>query len=104
MSSVFKSERPPLVQFEFVAWLVQWLLAQGDEPRFGTLGMDLLGNRLFVSFTIREGRIRVISIRPMSLGFIAELKKEALVRGVPYQILMRMFIIEGFERMKKTGT
>ena len=101
-----------MAQFEFVAWLVQWLLQQDDfifdwdqgnsikslqkhgievdsaeqffrnkdflvplgiqvepasnEPRFGALGMDLLGNRLFVSFTIREGRIRVISIRPMS--------------------------------------
>jgi predicted DNA binding CopG/RHH family protein len=35
--------------------------------------------------------------------FVAELKKVAKARGVPYQILMRMFIIEGFERMKKTG-
>ena len=35
--------------------------------------------------------------------FIAALKKEAQARGIPYQILMRMFIIEGFERMKKTG-
>jgi len=37
-----------------------------DEPRFGALGMDLLGHRLAVCFTIREGKIRVISIRPMS--------------------------------------
>lgn len=35
--------------------------------------------------------------------FIVALKKEANARGIPYQILMRMFIIEGFERMKKTG-
>lgn len=35
--------------------------------------------------------------------FIAELKKEALARGIPYQILMRMFIIEGFQRLKKAG-
>jgi uncharacterized DUF497 family protein len=48
-----------------------------NEPRFGALGMDLLGNRLFVSFTIREGRIRVISIRPMSQ---IERKKYAQVR------------------------
>ena len=34
--------------------------------------------------------------------FIAELKKAAQARGVPYQILMRMFIVEGFQRMKKT--
>lgn len=35
--------------------------------------------------------------------FITELKKEALARGVPYQILMRMFIVEGFQRMKKAS-
>ena len=35
--------------------------------------------------------------------FIAELKKAAQSKGVPYQILMRMFIVEGFQRMKKTG-
>lgn len=35
--------------------------------------------------------------------FVAELKKAALEKGIPYQILMRMFIVEGFQRMKKTG-
>ena len=35
--------------------------------------------------------------------FVAELKKEASERGIPYQVLMRMFIIEGFQRMKKVG-
>ena len=33
--------------------------------------------------------------------FVTELKKEALARGLPYQVLMRMFIIDGFQRMKK---
>lgn len=37
-----------------------------DEPRFGALGMDLAGNKLSVCFTIRSGKVRVISIRPMS--------------------------------------
>lgn len=32
---------------------------------------------------------------------VADLKKEAKLRGIPYQILMRMFIIEGFKRLKK---
>ena len=36
------------------------------EPRFGALGMTLLGRHLSVCFTIREGQIRIISIRPMS--------------------------------------
>ncbi len=35
--------------------------------------------------------------------FVEDLKKEAKTRGIPYQILMRMFIIEGFQRLKKTG-
>ena len=35
--------------------------------------------------------------------FVAELKKAAEERGIPYQILMRMFIIEGFQRMRKAG-
>ena len=39
---------------------------KANEPRFGALGMDLLGHRLSVCFTIREGKIRVISTRPMS--------------------------------------
>ncbi len=34
---------------------------------------------------------------------VAELKKEAKSRGIPYQILMRMFIIEGFKRLKKSA-
>jgi|SRR6185312_2453416 len=101
-----------MAQFEFVAWLVQWILEKqsfefdwdngnstkslqkhkvspesaeqvfmnkdflvplgiqvspaANEPRFGALGTDLSGNKLSLSFTIREGRIRVISARPMS--------------------------------------
>jgi len=112
-----------MAQFEFVAWLVEWLLQQQDfefdwdqgnaaksaqkhrietqsaeqvfrnkdflvplgiqvfpltnEPRFGALGMDFLGRRLSVCFTIRMGRVRVISIRPMSR---TERKKYASLR------------------------
>jgi len=33
--------------------------------------------------------------------FVDELKKAAAAKGIPYQILMRMFIVEGFQRMKK---
>lgn len=32
---------------------------------------------------------------------LADLKKEATARGIPYQILMRMFIIEGFQKLRK---
>ena len=54
-------------------------LPKANEPRFGALGMDLNGNKLSVCFTIREGHIRVISIRVMSLkerSMYASLRKE----------------------------
>ena len=34
---------------------------------------------------------------------VEELKAEASARGVPYQVLMRMFIVEGFKRLKRVG-
>ena len=34
---------------------------------------------------------------------VADLKAEAKARGLPYQVLMRMFIIEGFQRLKRAG-
>lgn len=37
-----------------------------NEPRFGVLGLDASGAHLSISFTVRDGKIRVISIRPMS--------------------------------------
>jgi hypothetical protein len=37
-----------------------------DEPRHYVLGQTNNKRRLFVSFTVRNGKIRVISARPMS--------------------------------------
>lgn len=37
-----------------------------DEPRFGVLGSTIDKRHLFVAFTIREGKIRVISARVMN--------------------------------------
>jgi len=37
-----------------------------NEPRFGALGTDFSGRKISICFTIREGRIRIISARPMS--------------------------------------
>lgn len=34
---------------------------------------------------------------------IQELRQEAEARGVPYQVLMRMLIVDGLKRMKKAG-
>lgn len=101
-----------MAQFEFVAWLVQWIFEQQtfvfewdngnstksfqkhkiksksaeevfinkdilvplgiqispetNEPRFGALGVDFSGQFISICFTIREGKIRIISARPMS--------------------------------------
>ncbi len=35
--------------------------------------------------------------------FVDELKREAQARGVPYQVMMRMFIVEGFKRLKRAS-
>lgn len=37
-----------------------------DEQRYVALGVTGDGRRLFVSFTVRQNRIRIISARPMS--------------------------------------
>jgi uncharacterized DUF497 family protein len=37
-----------------------------NEPRYFILGSSVAGRRLFISFTIREDKIRVISARDMS--------------------------------------
>ncbi len=34
---------------------------------------------------------------------IQRLKHEAEARGLPYQVLMRMLIVDGLKRMKKAG-
>lgn len=38
----------------------------GDEQRYVALGETNEGRRLFISFTVRQGRARIISARPMS--------------------------------------
>lgn len=53
-------ERPLLVAAD--------LPHSAQEPRYLALGQTRTGRRLFVSFTIREGRVRIISARDMSRG------------------------------------
>ena len=36
------------------------------EPRYYVLGHTIAGRRLFIAFTVREDKIRVISARDMS--------------------------------------
>ncbi len=63
----------------------------------------------FESRKIRAAARRAGGVRkkPTSVALdpqlVAELKAEARSRGVPYQVLMRMFIVEGFRRLKRAG-
>lgn len=63
----------------------------------------------FESAKIRAAvkRARASRKQPTSVALdpelIADLKAEAKARGVPYQVLMRMFIVEGFRRLKRVG-
>jgi predicted DNA binding CopG/RHH family protein len=51
--------------------------------------------------------VKVARKKPTSVALdprlVAELKAEARTRGIPYQVLMRMFIVEGFRRLKRAG-
>lgn len=38
----------------------------GSEQRYVALGATVEGRRLFVAFTVRRNRIRIVSARPMS--------------------------------------
>jgi hypothetical protein len=40
----------------------------GDEARFQALGKTRTGRKLFVAFTVRDGLVRVISVRDMTLN------------------------------------
>ena len=63
----------------------------------------------FESKKIRAAMKRATASRkkPTSVALdpqlVTELKAEARARGVPYQVLMRMFIVEGFKRLKRAG-
>jgi predicted DNA binding CopG/RHH family protein len=63
----------------------------------------------FESAKIKAAAKRTIRARkqPTSVALdpqlIAELKDEARARGIPYQVLMRMFIVDGFKRLKRAG-
>ena len=58
---------------------------------------------------VRAAAIRLKRARkqPTSVALepavIDQLKQEAKARGLPYQVLMRMLIVEGLGRMKKAG-
>lgn len=59
--------------------LGQQIEPETTEPRFGLLGETRQGRLLFLAFTVRNERIRVISARPMNRkerNFYASLRQE----------------------------
>ncbi len=53
-----------------------------------------------VALCLKSARMQPISVA-LSPGVILELKREAEERGLPYQALMRILIIEGLKRLKR---
>ena len=51
----------------------------------------------------RKGVRKVPTSVALDPELIVELKKEAAKRGIPYQIMIRMFIIDGFNKLKKAS-
>ncbi len=61
-----------------------------DEKKILEAMKKIKGRRLPTSVALEERTIK-------------ELKRIADKKGVPYQVLMRMFILEGLEQMKKSA-
>ncbi len=72
-----------------------------NESEYGKVSFDSAKVRA------AKKRAKAVRKRPTSVALdmqlIDQLKAEAKARGVPYQVLMRMFIIEGFKRLKRAG-
>jgi len=51
----------------------------------------------------RKGVRKVPTSVALDPDLVEEIKQEAERRGIPYQIMLRMFIIEGFNNMKKAA-
>ncbi len=55
-----------------------------------------------VALRLKSARMQPISVA-LSPGVILELKREAEERGLPYQVLMRMLIVDGLKRLRKAS-
>ena len=61
----------------------------------------------FDSKKSKEAQSKIRRKMPTSLTLppevVDELKKIATIKGIPYQVLMRSFILEGLENLKKAS-
>lgn len=59
--------------------------------------------RIRAAMKRKDGSRKMPTSVALDPQLVEELKVEAEARGVPYQVLMRMFIVEGFKRLKRVG-
>jgi predicted DNA binding CopG/RHH family protein len=71
-----------------------------NESRYGKVSFQSARIKAAMKRT-KEARKQPTSVA-LDPQLVTELKAEARARGVPYQVLMRMFIIEGFKRLRRT--
>ena len=72
-----------------------------NESEYGKVGFESMKIKAAMRKT-RAARKQPTSVA-LDPQLVEELKAEARARGVPYQVLMRMFIIDGFKRLKRAG-
>ena len=70
-----------------------------NEP--GYARTDFEAGKIRLAVRRARGKRKKPTSVALDPGFVDELKREAQARGVPYQVLMRMFIVEGFKRLKQ---
>jgi hypothetical protein len=72
-----------------------------NDPAYGKVTYD----RKKVRAT--AARLKKVRKQPTSVALdpavIRELRRQALQKGIPYQVLMRMFIVEGLRNLKKAS-
>jgi len=59
--------------------------------------------KILASLKRRKGGRKVPTSVALDPELVVEIKESAEERGVPYQVLLRMFIVDGFKKWKKAG-
>ena len=72
-----------------------------NEAAYDQVDFDIASNKAAIRRR-KESRKQPTSVA-LDPELITELRAEAKARGVPYQVLMRMFIIDGFRRLKRAS-
>jgi len=59
--------------------------------------------KILASLKRRKGGRKVPTSVALDPELVIEIKESAEERGIPYQVLLRMFIVDGFKKWKKAG-